>query len=48
MSSYKRDIITGIIFITGIWGFVAGEFIISSALFCSAAVLGALPKKQYE
>jgi hypothetical protein len=48
MSNYKLDILVGLLFITGIWGFISGEFIISSALFCSAAILGTFPKKQYE
>jgi hypothetical protein len=48
MSYYKRDVIVGIIFIAGLWGFISGQFIISSALFGSAAVLGTLTRKQYK
>ena len=38
MSDFYKDILTGIMFITGLFGFLSGEFIISSALFASATV----------
>ncbi len=38
MSELFKDILIGILFIAGIFGFVAGEFIISTALFASAAI----------
>ncbi|HEY8035795.1 MAG TPA: hypothetical protein VIF37_09425 [Methylobacter sp.] len=38
MSDFYKDILTGTIFLTGLLGFISGEFIISSALFASAAI----------
>jgi hypothetical protein len=38
MNNFYRDILTGTVFITGLLGFVSGEFIISSALFATAAI----------
>ncbi len=38
MNDYYKDILTGVVFIIGLFGFISGEFIISSALFASAAV----------
>lgn len=38
MNDFQKDIITGTIFITGLLGFISGEFIISSTLFASAAI----------
>jgi hypothetical protein len=39
MTTLQRDILLGIIFITGITGFISGEFIVSTVLFASAAIL---------
>jgi len=38
MSDFHKDILTGLLFIIGLLGFVYGEFIISSALFGTAAI----------
>ncbi|WP_333875084.1 hypothetical protein [Methylobacter sp.] len=38
MSDLYKDILTGTVFITGLLGFISGEFIISSALFATAAI----------
>ncbi|MGZ5008855.1 MAG: hypothetical protein ACXWE9_12305 [Methylobacter sp.] len=38
MSDLYKDILTATVFITGILGFISGEFIISSALFAAAAI----------
>jgi len=38
MSNLNKDIFTGLMFITGLFGFISGEFIISSTLFASAAI----------
>jgi len=38
MKEYYKDILTGAVFITGLIGFISGEFIISSTLFASAAI----------
>jgi hypothetical protein len=40
MNNFQKDILIGLIFITGILGFISGEFIISTVLFASAAVAG--------
>lgn len=38
MNNFQKDILTSLIFITGVLGFISGEFIISTVLFASAAV----------
>jgi len=38
MNDFYKDILIGMLFITGLLGFVYGEFIISSLLFATAAV----------
>jgi len=38
MSNLNKDILTGIMFTTGLFGFISGEFIISSTLFASAVI----------
>lgn len=38
MNDLYKDILTGAVFITGLIGFISGEFIISSTLFASAAI----------
>ena len=38
MTDLQRDFLTGAVFITGLIGFISGEFIISSTLFASAAI----------
>jgi len=38
MNDLYKDILTGLVFIVGLFGFVSGEFIISSALFAIAAI----------
>ena len=38
MNDFQKDILTGTVFITGLLGFISGEFIISSTLFASAAI----------
>jgi len=38
MSDFSKDVLTGLMFITGLFGFISGEFIISSTLFASAAI----------
>lgn len=38
MNDFYKDIITGTVFITGLLGFISGEFIISSTLFATAAI----------
>jgi CheY-specific phosphatase CheX len=38
MTDLQKDFLTGIVFMTGLVGFISGEFIISSTLFASAAI----------
>ncbi len=38
MSTLYKDILIGLLFITGMWSFVSGEFIISTVLFAVAAI----------
>ncbi len=38
MNNFYRDIFTGAMFVTGMIGFLLGEFIISSALFAAATI----------
>ncbi|MGZ5055094.1 MAG: hypothetical protein ACXWAT_09155 [Methylobacter sp.] len=38
MSDFYKDILIGTVFVIGLLGFISGEFIISSALFASAAI----------
>jgi hypothetical protein len=37
-----RDIITGLFFTTGIFGFISGEFVISTLLFGAASIFSNL------
>lgn len=39
MNDLQKDILNGLLFITGLIGFISGEFIISSALFATTAVV---------
>jgi CheY-specific phosphatase CheX len=39
MTDFQRDILIGLMFIIGIIGFISGEFIISTVLFATAAIL---------
>lgn len=38
MSKFNKDIFIGVLFITGIWSFISGQFIISTVLFGAAAI----------
>jgi len=38
MSELYKDILIGAVFVTGLLGFISGEFIVSSALFATAAI----------
>ena len=42
MSDFYKDVLTGAMFVTGLLGFVSGEFIISSALFASATIASSM------
>jgi hypothetical protein len=38
MNSFNKDVIIGLLFITGIWSFISGQFIVSTVVFASAAI----------
>ena len=38
MNDLYKDILTGLVFIVGLFGFLSGAFSISSALFATAAI----------
>jgi len=38
MSDFYKDVLTGVVFMVGLFGFISGEFIISSAMFASSAI----------
>ncbi len=38
MSDFKKDIAIGSMFVTGLWSFISGQFIISTVLFGAAAI----------
>ena len=42
MTDLQKDILTGALFLTGIVGFISGEFIISSTLFATASISSSL------
>lgn len=37
MTQLKKDLVIGSLFLTGIFGFMAGEFIVSTVVFATAA-----------
>jgi len=46
MNTFYKDILTAIVFMIGLLGFFSGEFIISSALFATAAVASNINKNR--
>lgn len=38
MNDFQADVVLGLMFLSGIFGFISGEFIISTVLFASAAI----------
>ena len=38
MTDFQRDILTGLMFVVGILGFISGEFIVSTIMFATAAI----------
>jgi hypothetical protein len=45
MSELKRDVLIGVLFVSGMLGFMTGEFIVSTVFFAAAAVFSNLPRK---
>ncbi|MCX7101767.1 MAG: hypothetical protein NTX38_09835 [Methylobacter sp.] len=39
MSDLRKDILIGLMFIVGIFGFISGEFVVSTIMFATAAIL---------
>lgn len=39
MNAYNKDILIGLIFLSGIWCFISAQFIFSTILFGSAAIV---------
>jgi hypothetical protein len=48
MSNLVKDILIGIVFLTGLVNFISGEFIISSTLFLIATVAGYIKRQPYD
>lgn len=42
MSDFQRDVFIGMMFLVGIFGFISGEFIVSTLVFASAAIFSNL------
>ncbi|SHE23089.1 hypothetical protein [methanotrophic endosymbiont of Bathymodiolus puteoserpentis (Logatchev)] len=38
MTDLQKDILVGLLFVTGIFGFISGAFIISAVVFAAAAI----------
>ena len=38
MSDLRKDILIGLMFIVGIFGFISGEFVVSTNMFATAAM----------
>jgi len=45
MNTLYKDILVGLLFISGIWGFISGEFIISTLLFAGAAIYSNMARR---
>jgi len=37
-SNFYRDVCTGLLFVTGVFGFMSGEFVVSTVLFGMASL----------
>lgn len=38
MSDFQRDVLIGMMFVAGIFGFISGEFVFSTMVFAIAAI----------
>lgn len=45
MTNLNRDITSATLFVAGLWGFITGQFIISTVLFASVTVLSNITTK---
>lgn len=48
MTNLKKDILVGLMFMVGIFGFISGEFIVSTVVFAAAAVFSNISFKYQE
>lgn len=49
MNDFKRDVLIGVMFLIGIFGFISGEFIVSTVLFAAASIYSNVAlSRQYE
>lgn len=42
MTDFQKDIFIGMIFISGIYGFISGAFIVSTVMFGTATIFSAM------
>jgi hypothetical protein len=45
MSALNKYILIGLLFVTGIWNFISGQFIFSTVLFAGAAIYSNMLKR---
>ncbi|NOU15779.1 MAG: hypothetical protein HOO92_17750 [Methylococcaceae bacterium] len=38
MNDFRKDIFIGLMFVSGMWSFISGQFIVSTVLFAGAAI----------
>lgn len=48
MTEFQKDILVGALFVSGIFGFISGAFIISAVLFAATAVFSNAHQRQLE
>ena len=46
MREFRRDVFIGLMFTTGILGFISGEFVLSTLFFASAAIYSNIAMSQ--
>ena len=39
MTDFQKDILVGVLFITGLYGFISGAFIVSATVFAASAII---------
>lgn len=48
MTEFQKDILVGALFVSGIFGFISGAFIISAVLFSATAIFSNVHQRQLE
>lgn len=38
MTDFQKDILVGLLFVTGLFGFISGAFIVSAVVFAASAI----------